>query len=93
MQIDHQPGDIAPVSAAEPMRFQITCSACACRYAVIGSAFFCPNCGHNDAERMFHQSISRIQKTLDALPELLPAIADRDTAENMRREAFTAPSR
>ena len=56
-------------------------------------AVFCPNCGHNDAELMFHQSISRIQKTFDSLPELLPAIADRDTAENMRREAFTAPSR
>jgi hypothetical protein len=90
MQIDHQPGDVAPLSAAEPMRFQITCSACACRYAVIGSAFFCSNCGHNDADRMFHQSLSRIQKTLDALPELLPAIADRDTAENMRREAVEA---
>ena len=39
---------------------------------------------------MFHQSISRIQNTLDALPELLPTIADRDTAENMRRGGVEA---
>lgn len=31
---------LLPPAAAEPMRLKITCSACACRYAVIGAAFF-----------------------------------------------------
>jgi Zn ribbon nucleic-acid-binding protein len=90
MQINHAPGDIVPLSAAEPMRFKIACSACSCRYAVIGSAFFCPACGHNDADRMFHQSLARIRKRMDVLAELRLAVADRDAGEDTCREAIEA---
>ena len=90
MQINHAPGDIVRLSAAEPMRFKIACSACSCRYAVIGSAFFCPACGHNDADRMFHQSLARIRKRMDVLAELRSAVADRDAGEDTCREAIEA---
>ena len=36
---------VLPASAAEPMRLKLTCEECSCRFAVIGSAFFCPSHG------------------------------------------------
>lgn len=44
---------VLPASAAEPMRLKLTCEECSCRFAVIGSAFFCPSCGHNSADKVF----------------------------------------
>lgn len=86
MKVDSRPGHVfLPPMAAEPMRLKITCPACACRYAVIGAAFFCPACGHNAADLMFAQSIAAIRNALDAIPGVRAAIADRDTAETTAR--------
>lgn len=74
-----------PAPVTDPMRMQITCVECACRYAVIGSAFFCPSCGHNSAEQMFQQSINGIRSTLDALPSISRFTADADIAQTMAR--------
>src|ERR1051325_4743563 len=42
MRVDNHPERILlPPQAADPMRLKITCPSCACRYAVIGAAFFC----------------------------------------------------
>lgn len=76
---------LVPLAAAEPMRLKITCPACSCRYAVIGSAFFCPACGHNAADLMFAQAINGIRNTLDALPRVRAAIPELDTAETTAR--------
>ena len=70
-----------PPHAAEPMRLKIQCSECGFRYAVIGAAYFCHACGHNDARLLFRQTISRIRDVLDSLDEIRKAIADQDTAE------------
>jgi hypothetical protein len=88
-----RPGDIAPLSAAEPMRFKIACSGCGCRYAVIGSAFFCPACGHNDADRMFHQSLARIRKRMDVLEELRSAPPGRRRTVSERIKKYRATRR
>lgn len=86
MNVDSRPRHIAvPPAATEPMRLKITCPACACRYAVIGAAFFCPACGHNAADQMFSQSLAAMRRTLDALPVVRDAIPDRDTAETTVR--------
>ncbi|MBE0619149.1 MAG: hypothetical protein IH605_01010 [Burkholderiales bacterium] len=86
MKVDSRPQHVfLPNMAAEPMRLKITCPACACRYAVIGAAFFCPACGHNAADLMFTQSISGIRNALDALPGVRAAIPDRDVAETTVR--------
>ena len=74
-----------PPSAADRMRLRITCSQCNCRYAVIGAAFFCPGCGHNDAEMLFNLTISGIRESLRAVGEVRAAISDADTAENTAR--------
>jgi len=86
MQVNDRPSHVLlPPAAAEPMRLKITCPACACRYAVIGAAFFCPGCGHNAADLMFGQSTAAIRNALDALASVRAAIADRDTAETTAR--------
>lgn len=74
-----------PRKALDPMRVRITCDQCACRYAVIGSAFFCPACGHSAAEGVFAQSIGVIRETLGRLAGIKKAIPDADQAENTGR--------
>jgi len=86
MKVDSRPRHVLlPPSAAEPMRLKITCPECACRYAVIGAAFFCPACGHNAADQVFKLSLTAIRNSLDALGTVRAAISDRDTAETTVR--------
>lgn len=86
MKVDDRPRHVVlPATAAECMRLKISCPACACRYAVIGAAFFCPACGHNAAELVFGQSIAAIRNSLDSLPTIRAAISERDTAETTAR--------
>jgi hypothetical protein len=86
MQVNERPTAVLlPLAAAEPMRLKLTCPSCACRYAVIGAAFFCPACGHNAADLMFGQSLAAIRNALDALDSVRAAIPDRDTAETTAR--------
>lgn len=86
MSVNSRPQLISlPPAAADPMRLKITCPACACRYAVIGAAFFCPACGHNAADLMFSQTVSGIRNVLDALSNVRDAISDRDTADTTVR--------
>ena len=80
VDIRHAPVPLPP-AATDPMKLKITCSGCGCRYAVVGAAFFCPACRHNDAELMFKQTVNGIRRTLDALPVVRAAIPDPDTAE------------
>jgi hypothetical protein len=86
MSVDNKPKHIAlPRAAAEPMEMKVACPACACRYAVIGAAYFCPACGHNSVERDFQRSIERQLASLDAIIHVRQAIKDRDVAENTIR--------
>lgn len=86
MQVNDRPQSLLlPPAAAEPMRLKITCPDCACRYAVIGAAFFCPACGHNAADLMFGQSVTGLRNTLDALGAIRAALTDRDAAETTAR--------
>lgn len=86
MKVDSRPQHVPlPPAAAEPMQLKISCPACACRYAVVGAAYFCPACGHNAAEQVFTLTIAGIRKSIDALDVVRAAIPDRDTAENAAR--------
>ena len=86
MKVEGPPSHVPlPPAAAEPMRLRIECSQCKCRYAVIGAAFFCPACGHNDAVVVFNLALAGIRGALDALPAVRAAISDRDAAENTVR--------
>jgi len=86
MRVDARPKTLLlPAAASEPMRLKIGCSECGCQFAVIGSAFFCPACGHNSSDRMFRQSLATISATLDNIGPITAGIIDRDTAQNMTR--------
>jgi hypothetical protein len=91
MQVKDRPEHVlVPAEAADPMRLKITCSECSCRYAVVGTAYFCPACGHNSADRMFRQSMQGIGSVMDALPHIRAAITDKDVAETTSRQAVEA---
>lgn len=50
-----------PAQAAELMKLEITCEKCESRFAVWGSAFFCPCCGYNSVVRTFFDSLRKIR--------------------------------
>lgn len=72
-----------PIEAAEAMELEIECEPCSTRFAVIGSAFFCPGCGHNSAERMFDDALRKITVKLEAIDVVRQAVerqAGKDAA-------------
>lgn len=54
-----------PAEAAELMQLEIQCEECSSRFAVVGSAYFCPGCGHNSVKRTFSDSLRKIQAKKD----------------------------
>jgi hypothetical protein len=76
-------GYILPLASKEEMELKIQCKECNTRYAVIGSAFFCPSCGHNSAEETFKNSTKKIEvkiNNLHAIKNTLIAVS-KDDAE------------
>ncbi|MCZ2249530.1 MAG: hypothetical protein LC111_12305 [Bacteroidia bacterium] len=78
---------IMPVPSNEEMQLKIQCKACNAKYAVIGSAFFCPCCGHNSAEETFDNSLKKIQDKIKNIPIIRQAVetVSKDEAENTCR--------
>ncbi len=74
---------ILPIPSQEEMQLKIQCVECKSRYAVIGSAFFCPNCGHNSVDETFDNSIQKIESKIKNLPIIKTAIEkiSKDEAE------------
>jgi hypothetical protein len=76
--------EAAAPAAREAMTIRISCEQCDCHFAVIGAAYFCPSCGHNSAGQTFDQAIEATRRTIRALPGILEALPDRDTAAQLR---------
>lgn len=79
MSMPYKPGHIpvpVPANAADIMTQEFTCEECACRYASIGAAFFCPSCGHNSILDTFANSVETVTKTLEAIPAIRAALTD-----------------
>lgn len=72
---------VLSVPADDPMKLKVACPKCACRYAAVGVAFFCPACGHNSAAIMFDQTLNGIREVLDFTLEVPRLVPNRDTAE------------
>ncbi len=75
---------ILPAAASEAMQLEVACDQCSCRFAVIGSAYFCPACGHNSVDRTFDDSMRKIRAKIDNLQAVRDAIAaqsGKDEAE------------
>lgn len=73
-----------PASALEEMQQKITCDRCGIRYAVIGSAFYCPCCGHNSAKLTFYNAIEKVKSKINNLESIRKAIANHDKDEAER---------
>lgn len=75
---------IIPAAATETMQLEIQCEECSSRFAVIGSAYFCPACGHNSVERMFQDSLRKIRAkkdNVDLVRSAFDAVGKKDDGE------------
>lgn len=73
---------MVPAAAAEAMRTKIVCSQCGCRYAVIGTAYFCPACGSRDPEAIFAAKMAKV-RLLPQTIEKLKATLEKDEAADL----------
>lgn len=84
-----------PAKSLEEMQQKNQCDKCGARYAVIGSAFYCPCCGKNSAKQTFYNTIMTIEAKINHLPEIKVGIAksSKDDAEricsSMQRSCIT----
>lgn len=79
---------IVPAKAAEVMQLDIICDQCQSRFAVIGSAYFCPCCGANSVTRTFSDSLRKIAVKKDNIEAVRAAVmssAGKDDAELLCR--------
>jgi len=76
---------IPAVRSSEVLRRQVSCAACGVKYAVVGSAFFCPSCGHNSAEETFEEALAKMKAGLDLIAAIRDTTLDMDAAETLVR--------
>jgi hypothetical protein len=83
---------ISPIEAQEEMTLKVKCESCKSRYAIIGSGFFCPICGHNSAEETFDESIKKIELKLKHGPLIRKTIeqGSKDEAQIVYRSLIEA---
>ncbi len=77
-----------PAKAAEAMQLEIQCEECNSRFAVVGSAYFCPACGYNSVTRTYTDSLRKIKAKRDNIEVVRNAIMEtsgKDEAELTRR--------
>lgn len=80
-----------PAKAAEAMQLEIQCEKCNSRFAVIGSAYFCPACGHNSVLRTFSDSLRKIKakrESVSIIKEALRTASGADDAELICRSVI-----
>lgn len=73
-----------PAAALEEMEQRITCENCGARYAVIGSAFYCPCCGHNSAKQTFFNTIEKVKAKINNLERVRLSISQFSKDEAAR---------
>jgi uncharacterized Zn finger protein (UPF0148 family) len=75
---------IMPIPSQEIFEQKINCENCDSRYSVIGSAFFCPCCGHNSVEQTFNNTINKIESSIKNIPAIRKALNEvsKDQSEN-----------
>ena len=54
------------------MTARSACETCACAYASVGAAFFCPACGHNSAVTTFAGALATIRASMKLADDLPP---------------------
>lgn len=75
-----------PIGQREEWELEILCECCNTKTSIIGTAYFCPCCGHNAVNRVFNVSLNRIENQLNSLnemKEMLEKMYNKDIAANM----------
>lgn len=85
MKVDGRPKVIPLPKVAEVLQVRITCDQCSCRFAVIGTGYFCPACGADQVSSVFGRSIGAVKNGLANLDAIRGAIPDRDLADDTVR--------
>lgn len=67
---------VLPAKAAAAMQLEIECERCSARFAVIGSAYFCPCCGFNSVLRTFRDSLRKIRAKKDGEETVRAALSE-----------------
>ncbi len=78
-----------PIGQMEEWETEIVCPECDTGYSVIGTAYFCPCCGHNNVKSALVESLVSIEKMVDSLDDieaLLEEKVGKDTARDMTRK-------
>lgn len=65
-----------PAEVADLMQLEIQCEECSSRFAVVGSAYFCPGCGYNSVTRTFSDSLRKIQAKKDNVDLVRRTLSD-----------------
>jgi rRNA maturation endonuclease Nob1 len=65
------PNNITPERVKEVSQIEIFCDNCSVKYAIYGSAYFCPNCGHHSYQKIFQNSVAKIKSKLDLADTLI----------------------
>ena len=60
---------------------EICCEKCGMHYSVIGTAYFCPCCGHNSAVNSFNDSLNAIKIEIDSLADMKKMLMDKHNAD------------
>jgi len=76
------PYDFLPYIATKKWNLKIECESCGSRYSVIGSAFFCPCCGHNSIEKHFEDSVVKINLKIHEIENIKSSIVNTIGADN-----------
>lgn len=77
-----------PIGQKPEWELEINCDKCQTKYSVIGSAYFCPCCGHNAVERVFNESLDTVQKMIESIEDIYSTFERNygiDKAESMCR--------
>lgn len=79
----HSDSIIMPITAKKELELKLQCENCNAHYAIIGSAFFCPSCGHNSAEKTFEDSIKKVETKIKNINIIRNALSkfNKDEAE------------
>ena len=75
-----------PIVQREKWQLDIKCDICSTEYSVIGTAYFCPKCGHNNILKNINNSLDTIKNMVDSQNEIymtLEKTIGRDNARNM----------
>ncbi|MDP2846804.1 MAG: hypothetical protein Q8O35_01280 [Humidesulfovibrio sp.] len=73
---------MVPLAAVDVMQSKITCGSCGFRFGFIGTAYFCPKCGHHDIEAIFAAHLRKMRKMPETIEALQVALG-RDEAANL----------